>query len=757
MTVQPDTLQGHGLMIGHLKIRCGNAAAARDILALRLRVERALDRVDLEPPGLPRGAVLVVRELRSAPPLPGAEDAAGQWSASARDRLAELYHTAARPMTGGPAPNAASALFADWSELLACLTRDLVADRAWRHWYWQQVLRGTPRAAGPALAAMWSSHADALPGALALLARHEAVASVRLLTRAEVAQVIAALRARFDLAPLSRAAADTFSGSPDAPTPAQENPGRVVPPWASWLPDDVSGPMTDPALTPAAEYLLGLGLALYHAPAFARSAMFAAQAAAWLSAEHPRPQLEPIEQTMASRPAEVNTPQMVRGGRETEPSQEQFPGRMIMRGTAPQPMKTSRQVEESGANSFGPFSDQLPVPDAAPRPTEKQLASSMVDRPSSLSGQRDTSPAFELTTGSLLAPDGLPTFLGGALYLVNLLGWLGLPGDDAGCVWDEPTSFAVGLGGWATVEALTRGLLGGSHARHAGDPLWAALAFLDGRGLGAPVGAALLQPTAFRLPAAWLRRSGPAASQWLAATAGRRVRLFDPVADYVVADLPWPRGDPARIVKAAVAEYRAVGVAATWRWAPGAKGDLSPFDKPRADAHAGRGTTAGENGSPPRHKDTKSTTNGRGFVSFVPWSLYGERAIFRAGSARGGEHVSPFLLLKGRQPQAARSLIARQGKPYLEPEVAAALAPPAAWWLARVRGFIAYLLSRALDKSLDASESLICRPGMLVVSHTHVDLSLPLDAIDIAIRRCGLDRDPGWAPDLGRIVYFHFV
>jgi hypothetical protein len=29
--------------------------------------------------------------------------------------------------------------------------------------------------------------------------------------------------------------------------------------------------------------------------------------------------------------------------------------------------------------------------------------------------------------------------------------------------------------------------------------------------------------------------------------------------------------------------------------------------------------------------------------------------------------------------------------------------------------------------------------------------------VSIAVRRAGLDRDPGWQPDLGYIVLFHFV
>lgn len=47
-------------------------------------------------------------------------------------------------------------------------------------------------------------------------------------------------------------------------------------------------------------------------------------------------------------------------------------------------------------------------------------------------------------------------------------------------------------------------------------------------------------------------------------------------------------------------------------------------------------------------------------------------------------------------------------------------------------------------------------PGRVYVTSSHLDLVLPLDAADSAVRRAGLDRDPGWQPAFGRVVYFHF-
>lgn len=71
----------------------------------------------------------------------------------------------------------------------------------------------------------------------------------------------------------------------------------------------------------------------------------------------------------------------------------------------------------------------------------------------------------------------------------------------------------------------------------------------------------------------------------------------------------------------------------------------------------------------------------------------------------------------------------------------------------RVEGLLAHALGVSVEEVVG---ELLLVPGRLTVSRTHVDLTAPMDAIRISVRRIGLDRDPGWVPDLGRIVLFHF-
>lgn len=51
---------------------------------------------------------------------------------------------------------------------------------------------------------------------------------------------------------------------------------------------------------------------------------------------------------------------------------------------------------------------------------------------------------------------------------------------------------------------------------------------------------------------------------------------------------------------------------------------------------------------------------------------------------------------------------------------------------------------------------IIRRPGYVSLSRTDLDVTLPLDGVDIRIRRIGLDLDPGWLPWFGRVVRFHY-
>jgi len=58
--------------------------------------------------------------------------------------------------------------------------------------------------------------------------------------------------------------------------------------------------------------------------------------------------------------------------------------------------------------------------------------------------------------------------------------------------------------------------------------------------------------------------------------------------------------------------------------------------------------------------------------------------------------------------------------------------------------------------TFDPIHSILDARARIYVTSSHVDLVLRLDTADLTLRRAGLDRDPGWLPAYGRVVYFHF-
>ncbi len=84
-----------------------------------------------------------------------------------------------------------------------------------------------------------------------------------------------------------------------------------------------------------------------------------------------------------------------------------------------------------------------------------------------------------------------------------------------------------------------------------------------------------------------------------------------------------------------------------------------------------------------------------------------------------------------------------------EPAAHAAADGEAARWLCDCRRHLRRRVGIGLH-------SLVCRPARLSLTPTHVDVWQDLEAVDLRLRRAGLDLDPGWVPWLGRVLCFHY-
>jgi hypothetical protein len=706
--------------IGHLKAHYSGAQEGFNMTVLRLRVERLLSNIDLHPPGLSSGAILIVRKLDNPAPVgvsTSLQPVQANWQELLRNQITALYAAAARPALGAVPLNAPSVLFVDPGEMLTCLTRDLLNGQVKEHWYWQQVLRDVLRTPGVALDALWCEQATCTPTILASLRPAELFSAITHLTPLAVKQVIHSLHESFDLPPavLGVLASGEQEGGPRTyavpdTKVMEKEPAARLPPWEQWLPSVLL-----PALSSEARYLLGLGLALHHAPAFARSSRFATRAVRWLQTEREKRSYMPDRarslsegssapgagEQETSLPLQDNTdPQLVLLPKKEErvrawsndidvghaleqqalPSVEEQPLLAHDRDSSlaameDMPSRSSIVLDKRSGEEAASLSQVT----RAPRQEVLLASSPQAQQPlsSSVPLQLDAQEAreFVFDAWKALPTDGVFTHLGGVLYLINLLTWLNLPHS-----WDDDGTFAEQMSGWAIIEALSRGLLGDLHEQYTSDPIWHILALLDEREPGTPiaVGDMPVGDKSFRLPTSCLRRYGPAV--WSAFQDDEHVLLYDDAAGFLIADVPLRDRSFFEVAHAEVEMYCDHGLEVGWHL-----------------------------GSP---------------------------EVFQKFS---GSVIPPTSA---------------------ERKIPAYLADDVLWWLGRALGFVRYLLARTLGESFDKperlAELLLCRRGQLVVSRTHIDLHMSMEEINIAVRRAGLDRDPGWVSDLARIVYFHF-
>jgi hypothetical protein len=66
----------------------------------------------------------------------------------------------------------------------------------------------------------------------------------------------------------------------------------------------------------------------------------------------------------------------------------------------------------------------------------------------------------------------------------------------------------------------------------------------------------------------------------------------------------------------------------------------------------------------------------------------------------------------------------------------------------------ATLRAAGADEPLETA--MFRRVGLVQVTSSHVDVRMTLDQVTLPVRLAGLDASPGWVPELGRVVTFHF-
>ena len=85
---------------------------------------------------------------------------------------------------------------------------------------------------------------------------------------------------------------------------------------------------------------------------------------------------------------------------------------------------------------------------------------------------------------------------------------------------------------------------------------------------------------------------------------------------------------------------------------------------------------------------------------------------------------------------------------------------PLRQFLAFLMPYVRWRLAEALGmrnaRQLDVAKALLLRPGTVWVTSTHIDLTMDLNQASALVRFAGLDADPGWVPELARVIKFHY-
>lgn len=760
------------ISIATLRVR----APVGDRVALQLAIDRQLQGAELTPARLPPSALLVVRHL--ADPLPGRLGADPHrfrppraWAEAVRERLDHLLERAVRPRAGRLSPAAESVLFADAAEFTACLVLDLVRGVTQDHWWWrgirllfpELVLPAGEGAAGLDPSLLLRLAARELPAVFACLGEWQAAAELAAaLDQRRTRELLEVLAAAHDVDPRVIGRPRSRQRTPGSgPTGAEANgcmataetgpepqlavypSASGVPvampnePWRPWLPAAVG----ERPLSPDQRCLIGVALALHRAPTAVRQARFVRQAETWWG--HPErsgrlsrwrdelhapagaeraPRAGPAVDSRADVPGFADPETGTVAGDRPAPAGRIH--RLAVTDDA-RPGSAARSGSERGAEVAAPRH-----PPRGPHFTREERA------PAVAAASRDTGNRGEFPAEAAGADGnraGNPAEGAGAAPLGAGSGRGDPPPTPPGPKGNLPEQLAEPSAALFPGERFTTRLGGVLYLIHALEELEI--------------------PAAFEDPWRLESRLGP----WGALALIARTLLGDRFTALA--------GDPLWTVLAA----------------------LSPSGGRTVATAAARTGDAASDGQRRRHR--RSGTARSGWPSGLPdyrapadWPKALEEGAIRVRwtSAAGRLWLwseSGYLLASVRRDrqrpivQARSELAARAGASKTDlsrgriDRVPLAARPNAAaeedlvYWAAAAAPAVARRLLLALDagrQGVGALWRLLSVEGTLYLSASHVDLVADLDQIRLPVRRAGLDRNPGWLADYGRVVLFHF-
>jgi hypothetical protein len=549
-------------------------------LTVGLRVSHLLNTVDFEPPGFSPSATLIVRRLQDPMPHQLQPDAWAirpslSWERATQEELAEFARRAARPSQGFVPQNASAVLFSDFAELLACLALDLLRGDAPALWWWRAILRSLPSSALDALFAVLHRDARFVPAALALLSSSGfAVPVVIALSTARAKAIFQEVTRLFELMHLYslferpsptdsrlRSFSPSESVSPvdsRSTTSAVFSGGVIRPPWSSLFPASA----VPPDLAPEHAALLGVSLMVERSTHSVATSRFSEAFSQWrlvtlqsVSAPVWRAATslaEPLQATpLASTPlspseavAEIAVAASPSAIAPDSSSDSTIPAPLPTEFVSVQPsantltqelLPTARHLVHEPAAAVPASISWEPIPASSteiPAPLQPAAESSSTNvklsadlqpapgQPVSSSASAPSSSSIPALSTPFLG-EPLSTGLGGVLFLVNLLKSLDLPRS-----LESSSGSQFNLSPCELLELIARALLHPRRDLHlASDPVWHALALLDGRAAATLPGKQFTPATHYQIPDSWLTAFPLTAGAELYLRLNRRSRL----------------------------------------------------------------------------------------------------------------------------------------------------------------------------------------------------------------------------------------
>jgi hypothetical protein len=709
---------------GEIQIRQLRATTdARDALALRLQLTNVLAHLNLHPTGLPPSAIVCIRRLRD--PLPGAlgltphpTHSTQRWAQACADSIERCYSRAPRPIEGFVPAASESVVFNDQAELLACLAADWCNGRAQVRWWWQVLFKQSEFT--QTLFDAWQRAPEYVPGALAhLAAQEQAVRFVRALP-VEVARALTlSVAQRFGLRALItvldrvwQKTTTGFSAHTSGPNTAGDHfhaPADTSAPWRHIVPDAQGA-----QLWPEQQTLLGVGLMLQRAPAHARTNAFASAVRRWLApaavaaqAQAIRPRNvqhteytppQPAHTQPTTAPPDRSTHEAINPAATAAVSQADGRAHRSVINTAPSAIVDADEASATALSGESERSPAAPIHSLAPTAHERQPAATELQ-----STDEATGGAATVSHGSMSADSQVETEASESLTLQS-------------APTDEPLDAAVD--GSSELSELQIGALAETWVTPAEQLLEAeimtrfgGLFFLINLGLFLELYGDFTAPLAPGLPLPIWDFVALLGERLL----GRQLH-----------------GDPVWALLAGLAGRDT-------HTAPGA--GFEPPDEWRIDAVWL---------APLPH------------VRVWRWAVVRERLQVI--------HAAGFLVIdvpRDERPLAEQLAVEMQTyAPHYEVALAAASKglhlhgrTPCARWFERLTAYVRVRLRHALGQrnTRAAGRQLCLVPTHVTATSTHLDVSISLGELPVAIRLAGLDRDPGWVPAAGRFVAFHFA